>query len=89
MSMDTASFERSAELFRSVFDGITPQEFKLPTPCEPFDVAQLITKAIGHLDLLRSGLESARLASSGSNPRTESADRLRTVCARRDTVQAE
>jgi len=30
MSMDTAPFERSAELFRSVFDGITPEQFELP-----------------------------------------------------------
>ena len=71
--MDTASFERSAEVFRSVLASVTVDQFDLPTPCEPFNVAELINKAIGHLDFLRAGLEAARLALVESHPQHESA----------------
>ena len=47
--------------------------FELPTPCDPFNVTELITKATGHLDFLRAGLEKDRLELIESDRQNDSA----------------
>lgn len=57
--MDTQTFVQASAVFRSVLDGIRPDHLHNPTLCEPFDVAQLIDKAIGHQDWLRAALHES------------------------------
>ena len=62
-SMDTHAFVQAAGVFRSVLAGIRPDQLHNATLCEPFDVAQLIDKAIGHQDWLRAVLNESRAPS--------------------------
>ena len=61
--MDVSSFEEAAATFRAVLLGVRPDQLHEPTPCEPLDVAQLVARAIGHQNWVRSaiaGIESSR-----------------------------
>jgi uncharacterized protein (TIGR03086 family) len=58
-SMDTQAFVQAAAVFQSVLAGIRPDQLHNATLCEPFDVAQLIDKAIGHQDWLRAALHES------------------------------
>lgn len=46
-------FERSAATFRSVLGDVGAQHHKLPTPCDPLDVSELIARAVGHQNWVR------------------------------------
>jgi uncharacterized protein (TIGR03086 family) len=47
-------FEHSAETFRSVLAGVRPEHHRLPTPCSPLDVSELVARAVGHQDWVRT-----------------------------------
>jgi uncharacterized protein (TIGR03086 family) len=51
-----ALFERSAATFRAVLVEIRPEHHRLPTPCEPLEVAELVVKAIGHQNWTRRAI---------------------------------
>jgi uncharacterized protein (TIGR03086 family) len=54
--MDTEAYLAAAAVFRGVLGGVHEDQLTDPTPCEPFDVAQLVDKAIGHQDWVRAAL---------------------------------
>lgn len=58
--MSTQSFERAAAVFRSVLAAVRVDQLDDPTPCVPFTVAELVSKAIGHQNFLRAALHGAR-----------------------------
>ena len=60
--MDTSSFEQAAATFRAVLLELRPEQLSDPTPCLPLDVAQLVTKAIGHQDWVRSALAGVEVS---------------------------
>jgi uncharacterized protein (TIGR03086 family) len=53
----SALFERSAATFRGVLVEVQPEHHRLPTPCEPLDVAELVVKAIGHQNWTRRAID--------------------------------
>ena len=54
--MEIEAYLEVAGVFRSALAGVRPEQLHDPTPCEPFDVAQLVDKAIGHQDWVRVAL---------------------------------
>jgi uncharacterized protein (TIGR03086 family) len=50
-------FERSAATFRAVLVEVRPQHHRLPTPCEPLNVAELVVRAIGHQNWTRRAID--------------------------------
>jgi uncharacterized protein (TIGR03086 family) len=62
--LDAESYRQAAAVFRSVLKRVEPDQLHHPTLCEPFDVAQLIDKAIGHQDWLRAALRDSRAPSA-------------------------
>jgi uncharacterized protein (TIGR03086 family) len=51
-----ALFERSAATFRAVLVEVRSDHHQLATPCEPFNVAELVVKAIGHQNWTRRAI---------------------------------
>jgi uncharacterized protein (TIGR03086 family) len=49
-------FEAAAQEFRAVMGMVDPEQHHLPTPCAPLDVRQLISRAIGHQNWVRSAI---------------------------------
>ena len=49
-------FEAAAQEFRAVVDLVDPEQHHLPTPCAPLDVRQLISRAVGHQNWVRSAI---------------------------------
>ena len=58
-----ALFQDAAATFRSVLEGVRPEQHHLPTPCDPLDVSELVAKAVGHQDWVRG-----RIAGSADSP---------------------
>jgi hypothetical protein len=56
----TKLFEKTAAVFRSVLVDVRADQLKLPTPCAPLNVAQLVEKAIGHQDWLLAALQGVQ-----------------------------
>ena len=55
--MGTQLFEAAAAaVFRSVLTRVSEDQLGDPTPCEPLNVAELISKAIGHQDWVTGAL---------------------------------
>ena len=69
--MEISSFEQAAATFRTVLLAVRPDQLHEPTPCEPLDVEQLVTRAIGHQNWVRSAL--AGIAASREYPRVDPA----------------
>ena len=57
----TKLLEKAAAVFRSVLVDVRADQLKLPTPCAPLNVAQLVEKAIGHQDWLRRALQGQQV----------------------------
>lgn len=49
-------FQASAATFRSVLAGVQPEHHGRPTPCEPLDVRDLVAKAVGHQNWVRTAI---------------------------------
>lgn len=77
-------FERSANTFRSVLIGVRPDQHHLPTPCEPLDVAGLVSRAIGHQNWTRSAIEG--VPSSRDYPSVEPAAWIESFDSSRDAM---
>jgi uncharacterized protein (TIGR03086 family) len=58
--MRTDLFENAAAVFRSVLVEVRADQLRLPTPCAPLDVAQVVEKAIGHQDWLLAALQGVQ-----------------------------
>jgi len=50
-------FQASAAAFRSVLGGVQPEHHCRPTPCEPLNVRDLVAKAVGHQNWVRTAIE--------------------------------
>lgn len=50
-------FPASAATFRSVLAGVQPEHHSRPTPCEPLNVRNLVAKAVGHQNWVRTAIE--------------------------------
>jgi uncharacterized protein (TIGR03086 family) len=58
--MDTDAYLATADVFRTVLAGVRVDQLDDPTPCEPFAVAELIDKAIGHQEWMRAALHDGQ-----------------------------
>ncbi len=57
MNVETIQvFEGAAAAFRNVLVGVGAEQHHLPTPCEPLDVGELVSRAIGHQNWVRSSI---------------------------------
>lgn len=54
MTSVIALFEQAAGTFGSVLEGVRPEQHHLPTPCDPLDVSELVSRAVGHQNWVRS-----------------------------------
>ena len=57
-------FQAAAATFRSVLSGVQPEHHRRPTPCEPLDVRDLVAKAVGHQNWVRTAIEGRSEAPS-------------------------
>ena len=55
-AMGTQLFAQAAAAFRSVLKRVSEDQLGDPTPCEPLNVAELISRAIGHQDWVKGAL---------------------------------
>lgn len=77
-------FERSANTFRNVLIGVRPEQHRLATPCQPLDVAGLVSRAIGHQNWTRTAIEG--VPSSRDYPSVEPAAWIESFDASRDAM---
>jgi uncharacterized protein (TIGR03086 family) len=47
-------FMNAAETFRCVLARVRPEQHHDPTPCDPLDVSELVARAVGHQNWVRS-----------------------------------